>query len=230
MGDRIELHTAGGLQAFEIAGVYYDYDARGGGLLMDLRTLRVHWRDDSLNGIALYLESGHDADDVIDELRAALPTQALDMVSNRRLRGEAMEIFDQTFAVTRLLQGISLLIAVCGVTLMLLVMAREQSSELALYRAVGATRRQLFGLFVGKGAGIGGLGLVLGGVSGVLLALVLIFVINRAYFGWTIQLHWPWIPFLEQAATILTATIAASLYPAWRASRTPASELRREDV
>lgn len=230
VGDRIELHTAGGLQAFEIAGVYYDYDARGGGLLMDLRTLRAHWRDDSLNGIALYLESGRDADEVIDELRAALPAQALDMVSNRRLRGEAMEIFDQTFAVTRLLQGISLLIAVCGVTLMLLVMAREQSSELALYRAVGATRRQLFGLFVGKGAGIGGLGLILGGVSGVLLALVLIFVINRAYFGWTIQLHWPWVPFLEQAATILLATIAASLYPAWRASRTPASELRREDV
>ena len=229
VGDEVRLYTPAGIRAFPIAGVYYDYDARGGGVLMDLRTLSAHWQDDALNGIALYLQPGLDADVVVDQLRAALPVEALDLLSNRRLRTEAINIFDQTFAVTRLLQGISLLIAVCGVALMLLVMAREQVSELALYRALGSTRRQIFGLFVGKGLGMGGLGLVLGGAGGVILALILIFVINRAYFGWTIQLHWPWWSFGEQALTILATSVAASLYPAWKASRTPATELGRED-
>jgi len=230
VGDTVSLHTADGLRAFPIAGVYYDYDARGGGVLMDLETLGTHWGRDGLNGIALYLDDGLDADRVIDELRATLNVRALDLLSNRRLREQAINIFEQTFAITRLLQGISLLIAASGITLMLLVTAREQISELALYRAIGATRRQVFGLFVGKGLGMGGLGLILGGAGGILLALILILVINRAYFGWTIQLHWPWVAFGEQAATILLAAVAASLYPAWKASRTSAAELRREDV
>ena len=61
-------------------------------------------------------------------------------------------------------------------------------------------------------------------------AAVLIFVINRAYFGWTIQPYWPWGAMLQQAGTILTAAVAASIYPAVRASRTPAAELSRENV
>ncbi len=230
VGDEIRLYTTMGIRPFPVVGVYYDYDARGGGVLMDLNTLWANWQDHGLNGLALYLQAGLDADAVVDALRAGLPVDALELMSNRRLRAEAIDIFDQTFAVTRLLQAISLLIAVCGITLMLLVTAREQVSELALYEAIGATRRQVFGLFVGKGLGMGTLGLVLGGAGGVVLALLLIFVINRAYFGWTIQLHWPWGSFLEQAATILLSAVVASLYPAWMASRTPATELRREDL
>ena len=67
-------------------------------------------------------------------------------------------------------------------------------------------------------------------VGGTALAMVLIFVINRAYFGWTIQVHWPWVALAEQGLTILAATVIASLYPAAKASRTAAAELRREDV
>ena len=62
------------------------------------------------------------------------------------------------------------------------------------------------------------------------LAGILILVINRAYFGWTIQMYWPWRAVLEQLAAIVAAALAASLYPALRASATPASELSREDL
>ena len=42
---------------------------------------------------------------------------------------------------------LALLIAVCGITLTLIVLARERISELALYRALGARRRQIFRVF-----------------------------------------------------------------------------------
>ena len=150
--------------------------------------------------------------------------------SNRRLRQEVFTIFDQTFAVTRLLQAMALLIAVAGITLTLLVLARERVAELALYRSLGATRGQLFAHFVGKGLGMAGLALVLGVAGGIVLAGILILVINRAYFGWTIQVYWPWRALLEQLAAIVAAALAASLYPALRASATPATELAREDL
>ncbi len=101
---------------------------------------------------------------------------------------------------------------------------------LDVYRALGAERIQIFRTYLGKGVGMALYGLTLGGAGGVLLAFILIFVINRAYFGWTIRVHWPWLEILAQGATILGASAVASLYPALRASRTPAAELSHEDV
>ena len=229
-GDQVPLYTPSGERRFAVAGVYYDYNPQGGAVAMDLGTLATYWGDSGINSVALYLDPDRDAEAVADGIRAAFADAAIEVRSNRRLRQDAFAVFDQTFAITQLLQGISLLIAVCGIALMLLVLAREQVSELALYRAIGATRRQIFALFVGKGMGMGLLGLALGAAGGVLLALILIFVINRAYFGWTIQLYWPWWALAQQAGTILVAAVAASVYPALKASKTPATQLRREDV
>jgi len=230
VGDRLTLATPAGGRAFPIAGIYYDYSTEGGAVVMDLRTLAATFGPGEIHSLALYLEPGRDPDRVIDELKRATADAPLVFRSNRRLREEVFAIFDQTFAVTRILQGMSLLIAVAGIALTLLVLARERVPELALYRSLGATRRQLFGLFVGKGIGMALLALALGGAGGVALAAILVFVINRAYFGWTIQVHWPWSALAEQVALIVAAAVAASLYPALAASRTPATELSRDDV
>ncbi len=230
VGDTLPLYTPNGVKPFPIAAVYYDYSTDGGAVVMDLRTMARVFGPGPINSVALYLRSGYDAERVVDEYKAAFAHKPLQIRSNQRLRRDVLRIFDQTFAVTRLLQVMSLLIAACGITLMLLVLAREQVSELALYRSLGAGRMQIFGLFVGKGVGMGLLGWLLGLVGGVLLAGLLIYVINRAYFGWTIQPFVPWGPLLQQSATILGAAVLASIYPALRASRTPAHELSRDDV
>ena len=56
----------------------------------------------------------------------------------------------------------ALLIAVAGITLTLLLLARERVSELALYRALGASRRAIFRVFVGEGVGMAALGVLVG--------------------------------------------------------------------
>ena len=103
-------------------------------------------------------------------------------------------------------------------------------SELSLYRALGAGRAQIFRVFLGKGLGMAAFGLALGGAGGVALALILVHLVNPAWFGWTIAMSWPWRDVAAQAATILGAAALASLYPAARASRTPATELSRDDL
>jgi len=230
LGGRVTLTTPDGPRAFPIAGVYYDYSTEGGAVVMDLRTLAAAFGPGPIHSLALYLEHGRDPDRVIQELRRAMAEAPLLVRSNRRLREEVFAIFDQTFAVTRILQAMTLLIAVAGIALTLLVLARERGPELALYRSLGATRRQLFGLFVGKGLGMALLALGLGLAGGTALAAILVFAINRAYFGWTIQVHWPWGALAGQVALSLAAAVAASLYPALAASRTPATELSRDDL
>jgi putative ABC transport system permease protein len=229
-GDLLQVHGSGGAVEFRIAGVFYDYSSERGGAVIDLSTMDRLFGPGPVSNLALYLEPGIDAEQLTGVLRARFEGTPLSIRSNRDLRTEVFRIFDQTFAVTRLLQAMSLLIAVCGITLTLIVLARERVAELALYRALGASRRRIFRVFVGKGLGIAGFGLLLGIPGGAALALTLILLVNRAWFGWTIAIHWPLAAVARGASMILVASVLASLYPAYRASRTPATELSRENL
>ncbi len=227
-GGSISIRTAAGEPLFPIAGITYDYGNESGAVFMDLANLGSHFGPDAPNSAALYLASGIDSEEMVARLKSKLARWPTVVRSNRQVRGQILSIFDQTFAVTRLLEVMGLLIAVSGVTSALLVLARDRIAELALYRALGATRGQIFRNFVGRGLGMAGFGLLLGAAGGVGLALVLVYLVNRDTFGWTIELHWPVRALAEEAAAILIAALAASLYPALRASRPPAEELSRD--
>jgi putative ABC transport system permease protein len=229
-GDTLEVEGPAGPLRFPVAGVVHDYSADAGSVLLDLSTMESAFGPGPIQSVALYLRPGVDPEATVDGIKSALRGVPLLVRSNRALREEVFRIFDQTFAVTRLLQAMGLLIAVCGVALTLLIQARERAGELALYRAVGATRAALFRVFAGQGLGIAVFGLALGAVGGAALAAVLVYVVNRVAFGWTIAMSWPLADLAAQAAAILGAAVAASLYPALRASRVPATELGREDV
>jgi putative ABC transport system permease protein len=230
VGDVLRVFGPSGEVSFPIAGVSYDYGNEAGGAAVHLSVLESAFGPGSVNNVALYLEEGIEPDLFADGLKARYAELPLVIRSQRALRDQVFEVFDQTFAVARLLQAISLLVAVCGVTLTLIVLARERISELALYRALGARRRQIFRVFLGKGLGMSLFGLAMGAGGGLALALILILIINRVYFGWTIAFHWPWAALVEQALTIVAASVLASLYPAVRASRTPATELSLENL
>jgi putative ABC transport system permease protein len=229
-GDRLVIDTSAGAVPLEVAGVYYDYGNEAGAAVVSIERFDRLFGPGAPNNVALYLEPGYDPDTVIGELKQRFATAALKFRSNRSLRDRVMAIFDETFAVTRLLQGLSLLIAVAGIALSLLVQARERISELALYCALGASRRQILRVFVGKGLAMALGGLAVGLVGGLLLAAVLIYEVNPAYFGWTIRAALPTLALSRQMALILVSALAASLYPALRASRTPATELNRDDL
>jgi putative ABC transport system permease protein len=230
VGDRLPIRTPHGEESPPISGIYFDYGSVQGSVAMDLSRFEKMFGQGPVNNVALTLKPGTDSERLVDELRTALPDRGLQIRSNRTLRNRVLAIFEETFAVTRLLQAMSLIIAACGITLTLLVLARERISELALYRALGASRPQIFRVFLGQGLALAVFGIGMGSAGGLALALILVFGINRAYFGWTLALHFPMQALAGEALLLLSAAMLASLYPAFRASRTPATELSRDDL
>jgi putative ABC transport system permease protein len=215
---------------FPIAGVYRDYGSEAGAALLDLATFARVFGEGPPSNAAIELAPGADVEASVARLRRDLQAHAVHVRSNRALRAEVLSIFEETFAVTRLLQAFGLVIAAAGVTLSLLVLARERRAELALYRALGATRGQLAALFLGRGLAIGVAGLGVGAAGGAALAAVLVGVVNPAFFGWTIALDVPWSRLAGQGLAILAAAACASVHPSVAASRTPAAELSRDAV
>jgi putative ABC transport system permease protein len=64
---------------------------------------------------------------------------------------------------------------------------------------------------------------------GLVLAAVMIFVVNKRSFGWTLRMEVGPDVVLQAVALALVGALLAGLYPAWRMSRTsPAEALRGE--
>ena len=58
--------------------------------------------------------------------------------------------------------------------------------------------------------------------GGLLLAWVLVFVINRRSFGWTMPIEPSPRILLQGVALSVLAAVLAGLYPAWKMARRPA--------
>ncbi|MFT5316724.1 MAG: putative ABC transport system permease protein, partial [Candidatus Krumholzibacteriia bacterium] len=229
VGDTLRLAGPFGQVALAIAGVAYDYTSEGGTAFMTMATMDQFFGKGPTNNVALYLDADHDSDETASALQAEFSDYPLVFRSNQKLRTEVLAIFDQTFAVTRTLQSLALLTAVCGVSLTLLVQSRQRTGELALLRSLGATKRQVFVLFMGEGAAMGTIGLGLGLLGGIGLAALLILVVNRQWFGWTIQPSWPAEALLVQAVTVMSATLVAAAVPAFQAGLSGPEKLTSED-
>ncbi|MDX2473146.1 MAG: FtsX-like permease family protein, partial [Candidatus Krumholzibacteria bacterium] len=213
-----------------VAGIAFDYTSEGGTAFVTMSTLQKHFGTRQTNNAALFLESPDQSEEMAAALKARFQDRPLVFRSNRNLRQEVLDIFDQTFAVTRTLQSLALLTAVCGISLTLLVQSRQRTGELALLRTQGATRTQIFGLFLGEGAAMGALGLILGLLGGIGLAALLILNVNRQWFGWTIQPAWPMIALLQQGGIVMVATLVAAAVPAYKAGLAGPEQLVRDDL
>jgi putative ABC transport system permease protein len=157
------------------------------------------------------------------------PDRHFTIFSNQLLRRRVFEIFDQTFAVTHVLLAISLFVAITGIFLSLTILITERRRELAILRAIGASAGQIRKVLLSETAMLGALAAVVGVVSGLCLALVLTGVINRAFFGWTIHLAFPWRTLSLTPVWILAAAIIAGVIPAWRASRMALADNLRDE-
>ena len=221
-GDVLPIPTPDGTVKFRIAGVYYDY-ARDSGIIAVTRQNFVrYWHDERVVSVAIYLKDPKQLDAVADEIRTRFNTKGEFLVySNQAIRQRVFEIFGQTFRITGVLRGIAVVVAVIGIFLTLTTLVSERAREIGVLRAIGASRGQVQGIVLVESALIGFLSSVLGLVAGLALSLVLTYVINKAFFGWTIQLSVPWGTVLTTPIWIMLAAVVAGWLPAIRAGRTP---------
>jgi putative ABC transport system permease protein len=226
----LELMTPAGLRSFPIAGIYYDYGSTVGMALMSRDIYQQIWDDESVTAVSLNVVSGIQSETLVRDLQEGLAgIQQLEIQPNEALREGALEIFDQTFQITIALQGLSMLVAFIGILSSLLTLQFEKVRELGILKAIGLSDRQLSGLVLLETSLMGSVAGVLAMPTGLILAVILIYIINRRAFGWTIHLELTASPFIEAMIIAVLAAFLAGVYPAWQMRKLqPAEALRRE--
>jgi putative ABC transport system permease protein len=229
-GDAVTLPTAHGPQAFQVAGIFYDYRTEGGGIWMDRRVFLKWWEDDRINGVRLYLKDPSRLNQVRESLlREQAGRYTLAIVSHRELRGQILAIFDQTFRVTYALEAIAILVAFLGIIHTSSILNLFRAKELGILKALGARPGQVRGLLLTETVLMGFFSFLWGAVAGTLLSLILIFVINKQSFGWTIQLYWTFQVYWQTLAVIVVSSVLAGWVPATVALKTDIQQLTREE-
>ena len=133
-------------------------------------------------------------------------------------------------------------VAAFNIVSTLVMVVTDKQSDIAILRTLGASPQSIMGIFMVQGAVIGTIGTIVGTIGGISLALNLDVVVPflEGLFGMRIldpsiyyisevpsDLHWEDVWSIASVSFILG--LVATLYPAWRASRTqPAEALRYE--
>jgi putative ABC transport system permease protein len=228
-GDSLTLSLGETRATFRIADVYYDYSSERGAIFMDRNTMLRYLPDPAPSNLAIYVSPEAQLDAVRAEIEKAAAGHRVLMFSNRDLRREAIRIFDRTFAITYALEAVAVIVAVMGIAGALLALVIDRRRELGLLQFLGAATRQVRKLILVE-AGLLGLLANLAGVAlGFALSLILIYVINKQSFGWTIRFHWPVAILLSALTVVYFATVFAGLYPAQVAVRLNPVEVMHEE-
>jgi putative ABC transport system permease protein len=182
----------------------------------------------------IYVSPDADEERVARSITEGLAGQELSVappiiIRNKDLRREILTIFDRTFVLTYVLEAIAVFVAVLGIVNTLVTAVMERRRELATLLAIGASRAQVERLVLWEAIYLGLIGALLGVMAGLALAWVLIAVVNKQSFGWTIRMTIPLEVLIQAVLLAIGAAGVAGYLPARWAARQPLVEGLRDE-
>ena len=192
-----------------VQGVWRDYEHPAGAIVMEHERYMALTGDDAVNTVWLWLKDDASLERMQAAVREILPRGAeYDVRTPGELRRLSLAAFDRTFAVTYLLELVAILIGVSGVAAGASAQVLARRGELGALRHLGFTRAQIGAMLALEGAVLGAIGVVVGLLAGALVSLILIYVVNRQSFHWSMDLSAP-VGLLALLSAALIASCAA---------------------
>lgn len=217
-GDSLRLPIAGAFIDARVAGIWRDYVRASGALVIPRAEYVRASGDHSANEAWIWLRPGIHAERAIEQLRDTLGAGAqIEIREPGRIRALSLAAFDRTFAVTYLLQIAAMAIGLFGVSIGTSAQALARRREFGVLHHLGLSRSELRRMVAIEGGIVGALGAAAGILVGGAMSLVLIHVINRQSFHWTMEVHVPWAA-LGAAALLLAACAAITASLSMRAA------------
>jgi putative ABC transport system permease protein len=229
-GDRLLLPLGEQPQAWIVAGIWRDYARQNGAIVIDRADYIRLTGDLRINDLAAWLAPGVTVEAAADGIRHAIGNgSALDIADTRDIRRLSLAIFDRTFAVTWALQIAALAIGLLGVGLAFSAQALARRQEFGMLRHLGMTRREIAVMLAGEGALSSAVGALCGMACGGVIGLLLIRVINRQSFHWSMDLAVPWLLLPLLFCSIVLCAALAARCTAVLATRSEMTRAVRED-
>jgi len=234
VGDPIALPLAGRIQTFTVAGVWRDYARLSGSVVISRQAYRAATGDTNANEGSIWLKSGAAAVSTEELLRSLLRApltngDAVEITTTAALHERSLQIFDRAFAITYALELIAVIIGLTGVSFAASSTALARRAEFGMLRHIGMLRRQIVGMLADEGILTSAFGVIYGLALGLALSLVLVYVINRQSFNWSIDLDVPVRPLALLSLVLIGAAAVTAVFSGRAALSQDAVRAVRED-
>ncbi len=228
LGQRIHLPIEGRMLTFTVSGIWRDYTRQYGAIVIDLNDFSNFSEKQRITNAALWLSSGVSLESVEQSLQQRLHGD-IQISQAGEMRARGLRVFDRSFAVTYLLEVITILIGLSGIGVSFSAQAMARAREFGMLRHIGFTRWQIGSMLVLEGALLGFLGIAAGLALGCAIAFILIHVVNPQSFHWTITLHMPWGLLIGVAFALIAGASLVALISGRHVMSTEAVRSVRED-
>lgn len=230
VGDTLDIPTNAGIKFFPVIGIFIDFSSDIGLIMMNLANYRKHFNDSLLSGLAVFVDDKSKIDKVMEDMREAAGDDLNFIVrSNRLLIDSSVEIFDRTFLITNVLQLLAIIVAFIGILSALMALQLEKAKELGVLRAIGMIPSQLWKMVILQTGLMGIIAGILAIPLGNILAYILINIINRRSFGWSIDFFFMPEYAIQGVVVSVLAAVLAGIYPAYKMSKSSPSVALREE-
>ncbi|MGH9891874.1 MAG: FtsX-like permease family protein, partial [bacterium] len=221
LGDTVLLPTPSGLLPFAVLGVYVDYSADAGSVLIDRSLYKKIWQDNLVDAFDLWLAPGTDRGEVIEKIRADYGERYQLFISTHgELREHVVEIMKQSFTVNYAVEIVAVVVAIFSVIHSLLASILDRTREIGVLRAIGVTRRQLQVMAMAEAGWMGLLGGLLGIFAGTVMSYHHVVYNTKALTGWTFQYHYPIGVAVFSVIAVIALCLLAGYLPAKQAAST----------
>ncbi|MGH8670479.1 MAG: FtsX-like permease family protein, partial [Burkholderiales bacterium] len=230
VGQRLELPLAGKRVAFTVAGVWRDYARRSGAIVMDRGLYTTLSRDARASFALLWSTPNVSPSTLAQTLRRHFDKGAdLDIRTPGELRVKSLAVFDRSFALTRFVELVAVVIGLFGISSAFGAGVVLRRSEFGILRHIGLTRAGIGTLLGLEGGATGALGALVGMGTGWIISAILIHVVNRQSFHWSVDMDVPWCYLIGLAVVMVSATALTALWSGRRAMDTSMVRAVRED-
>ncbi|MDF2153626.1 lipoprotein-releasing ABC transporter permease subunit LolC [Vibrio sp. CAU 1672] len=152
----------------------------------------------------------------------------------REQRGELFQAVKMEKNMMGLMLGLIVGVAAFNIISALIMVVMEKQAEVAILKTQGMTQGQVMSIFMVQGASSGVIGAVVGGLAGIVLSLNLNAILESAgvalfSYGGHLPIEIDPLQILLVVVLAISLSLAATLYPSYRASSVqPAEALRYE--
>ena len=192
VGERIELPLAGASRTFIVEGVWRDYARQHGAIVIERPVYAALTGDLRANDATLWLAPGATPAAAMQALRALPGGELLEIATPGEIREVSLRIFDRSFAVTYGLEAVAVLVGLFGLSSSMSAIVLARRREFGMLRHLGMTRGQIGAMLATEGGLLALLGMAAGLFFGALISLVLVYVVNRQSFNWSMDVHPPY--------------------------------------
>ncbi|MDV6250802.1 ABC transporter permease [Vibrio sp. EA2] len=225
-GDVIDLHAPLG-EGWQVAGVYYDYGNPYNQVMMSHRNWLYAFAGTGNVGLGVVLEDDVNGEGLKNRLENVFRLSQDRIFDDSNIYSQAMRVFDHTFAIAGTLGNITLIIAVFGLFFATLAGELSRQRHFSLLRCMGVSGKELVLLGGLQLFAFGAISALIAVPLGWALAHVIVDIIIRQSFGWSLELQTiPW-EYAKTIAWAMLAIMAAGALPVIRMIKsTPMKSLR----